>query len=63
MGLGGFLFSGRAVIDTDLPDKKNILGNLFWDYKKSEENKVFSDKKYVTLHNNLVSNGYRERYF
>ena len=29
MGLGGFLFSGTAVIDTDLPDKKNILGNLF----------------------------------
>ena len=29
MGLSGFLFSGRAVIDTDLPDKKNILGNLF----------------------------------
>ena len=63
MDLGGFLFSGRAVIDTDLPDIKNILGNLFWDYKKSADNKVFFDKKYVTLHNNLVSNGYRERYF
>ena len=44
MGLGGFLFSGRAVIDTDLPDKKNILGNLFWDYKKTAENKVILTK-------------------
>ena len=41
MGLGGFLFSGRAVIDTDLPNKKNFWVIYFGITKKQRRIKCF----------------------